>query len=321
MKLRSLGINIFVLIGLFFLAVSFVFAETSEEYYNRGLVDSKQGNLSQAISNYTKAIELDPNFMMAYGNRGNAYSRQGNFTQAISDFTKSIEINPKLADVYFLRGIAYGEQGDLSQAIVDFSKVVELDPSDGEAFNNRGVAYYRTKDYGKAWQDVQKAQLLGFEVSPNFLQLVKKEVGSIQKKEDQIAQKDVIIFEIKLGCDKDAANCQKATLEESKEEIFVEKSPVITLEDIARSKAISITVAGDTQEGLNIIFNSKGKERFAKITSQNVGKKIALFIDGNLLSAATIREPILIGEILIPIDLSNDKVKSIRDRINQAKGI
>ena len=45
-----------------------------------------------AIADYSKAIELNPDFA-AYNNRGNVYNRQGKYTQAISDFNKAIDSN------------------------------------------------------------------------------------------------------------------------------------------------------------------------------------------------------------------------------------
>ena len=55
-----------------------------------------QGNFTQAMSDYNKAIEINPNYAEAYNNRGIIYDKQGNFTQAMSDYNKAIEINPKL---------------------------------------------------------------------------------------------------------------------------------------------------------------------------------------------------------------------------------
>jgi len=50
-------------------------AGTAQEYYNRGNIYGKQGNLTQAISDYTKAIEINPKYTEAYYNRGNTYEK------------------------------------------------------------------------------------------------------------------------------------------------------------------------------------------------------------------------------------------------------
>ncbi len=42
-------------------------------------------------------------------------------------------------------------------------------------------------------------------------------------------------------------------------------------------------------------FNDEGKDLFAKITSDNLGKRIAIFLDGQVLSAPTVQTPITDG--------------------------
>ncbi len=42
-----------------------------------------------------------------YYNRGLEYQRKGQYDKAISDYTKAIEINPKYAVAYYNRGLAY----------------------------------------------------------------------------------------------------------------------------------------------------------------------------------------------------------------------
>jgi tetratricopeptide (TPR) repeat protein len=143
MSYRGSRIKIFVLIGVVFLAVFSVYADTAEEYFHRGLADSKQHNFGQAIIDFTKSIEINPNYANAYVNRGNAYDYQGNFSQAILDYTKASEINPKDADIYY----------------------------------NRALAYFDQKNFAKAWEDVHKAKSLGAKIDPRFLEALKKASG------------------------------------------------------------------------------------------------------------------------------------------------
>lgn len=50
---------------------------------------------------------------------------------------------------------------------------------------------------------------------------------------------------------------------------------------------------------VNIVFNSEGGAKFAKLTTQNTGKQFAIILDGKVLSAPTINEPILGGSAII----------------------
>ena len=55
-----------------------------------------------------------------YYNQGNAYKKNGQYDKAISDFTKAIEINPKHADAYYTRGVVYYYKEDYEKALDDF---------------------------------------------------------------------------------------------------------------------------------------------------------------------------------------------------------
>ena len=72
-------------------------AADAKSYFNRGLTYHKKGQYDQAISEYNRAIAINPRYAKAYSNRGAAYMDKGQHDRAISDFTKAIEINPKLA--------------------------------------------------------------------------------------------------------------------------------------------------------------------------------------------------------------------------------
>ncbi|WP_225007842.1 protein translocase subunit SecD [Novosphingobium percolationis] len=50
---------------------------------------------------------------------------------------------------------------------------------------------------------------------------------------------------------------------------------------------------------VNITFNTEGGAKFAKLTTQNVGKPFAIILDGKVLSAPNINEPILGGSAVI----------------------
>jgi len=59
-----------------------------------------------------RPFEINPNYRDAYINRGNAYCNQGKFAQAISDFTKATEIDKKSLEAYYNRGNVYYYQGN-----------------------------------------------------------------------------------------------------------------------------------------------------------------------------------------------------------------
>lgn len=99
-----------------------------ESYYHnlRGWDYSKSGDFSNAISEYTKALELDPDDAMTYFNRGLIYYSMGDYHRAISDFSKTIELNPNRASTYYNRGLAFEKLGKTEESHRDIAKANEL---------------------------------------------------------------------------------------------------------------------------------------------------------------------------------------------------
>jgi len=74
-------------------------------YFKLGVEQENLLAFSEAIEYFNKAIELKPNYAMAYYGRGNAKSGNSDYEGAILDFDKAIKINPDFGDTYFCRGI------------------------------------------------------------------------------------------------------------------------------------------------------------------------------------------------------------------------
>jgi len=136
--------------------------ENNAEAYNaRGFAYAYKGQYDQGISDYSKAIELNPRYAEAYSNRGVAYLFKGQYDQAISDYNKAIELNPRYAEAYSNRGGAYYLKRKYHQAIADCTKAIELNPKHADAYNNRGSAFIKLDQPDRGCHDLQKACKLG----------------------------------------------------------------------------------------------------------------------------------------------------------------
>ena len=133
-------------------------------YDNRGEAYYGKGQYDQAISDFNKAIEKDPGFAEAYYNRGSAYHKRGQLDWAMTDYNKAIELDPNFAPPYNNRGTIYHERGQLDRAILNYNKAIELDPNDARVYNNRGNVYYKIRQYDRAISDYNKA----LELDPNY---------------------------------------------------------------------------------------------------------------------------------------------------------
>jgi SecD/SecF fusion protein len=63
-------------------------------------------------------------------------------------------------------------------------------------------------------------------------------------------------------------------------------------------------------------FTPEGSKIFAKVTEESAGKRLAFLLDGRVMSAPSIREPILSGKAVIEGDFNMDKAKRIVSVLN-----
>jgi tetratricopeptide (TPR) repeat protein len=162
--LTSLLAFLFFTPSLFAQIVPDIPAGTAEDYYNRGNKYREQGNLDQAIYDYTKAIKVYSKHAKAYYNRANSYVKQGKLSQAVDDYNKALEINPQYTEAYYNLGNTYEKQGNLSKAIESYTKALETNPKYSAAYCNRGNVYQAQGNFQQAIDDYNKA----IEINPNF---------------------------------------------------------------------------------------------------------------------------------------------------------
>jgi tetratricopeptide (TPR) repeat protein len=108
--------------------------------------------------------------------QGRAYVRKKQYDRALTAFSKAIDKNPEYARAYFARGLIhlYYHDRDRDRALSDFNKAIEIDPKLGDAYAERAMVYLAKEEYDRARADVQKAQDLGVQMSPGFLDAVRK---------------------------------------------------------------------------------------------------------------------------------------------------
>ena len=126
-------------------------------YNNRGIDYGEKGEYDLAIKDFTKAIDLKPEYAIAYNNRGAVYRNKGEYDQAIEDCSKAIQLKPDYAEPYSNRGAAYRNKGDYERAIKDYNMAIKLKPDFVQAYYNRGLAYHEKCEFDLAIKDYNKA--------------------------------------------------------------------------------------------------------------------------------------------------------------------
>lgn len=107
-------------------------------------------------------------------------------------------------------------------------------------------------------------------------------------------------------------NPEKAikTIGKTAELIFLDpdKKVVMTGDDLKDAKE---QIQGNGQTVVAIKFNDEGAEKFAQLTTENVGRQIAIALDGQILTAPMVNEPIRGGQAVITGSKSLEEAKQL----------
>ncbi|KAF3935689.1 hypothetical protein ABW19_dt0207594 [Dactylella cylindrospora] len=107
--------------------------EEAIEFKNKGNQAFAKKDWNEAISLYSKAIELDATDPAFFSNRAQAYIKTEAYGYAVADATKAIELNPGFVKAYYRRAIANTAILKPKEALKDFKEVVRRVPGDKDA--------------------------------------------------------------------------------------------------------------------------------------------------------------------------------------------
>ncbi len=137
---------------------SLAIKETAKAYFYSAYAKTVLDNAQGAITDYTKAINIDPKSSNAYTNRGTVKSELlGDYESAILDLNKAIKIDPLNADAYNNRAFIKYQSGDNYGAIKDINKAIEINPRHKGYYINRGRGKLSLGDNQGASDDYTKA--------------------------------------------------------------------------------------------------------------------------------------------------------------------
>ncbi len=164
--------------------------ENDDLYLLRGLIRGDMYKIKKALTDFEKAIEINPRNDRAYYTAAYAFSLLYELEDALTYINEAIKLEKKDAEYYYLRGnilldldspeealenYAYSMvmdslhwqammmsgwvkaiQEEFEDAQLYFTKALEIE-EDAEIYYYRGLSYYEKDEYEKAEQDFSKA--------------------------------------------------------------------------------------------------------------------------------------------------------------------
>lgn len=183
-------------------------------------------------------------------------AKQKDYAAAIEEFTKALQVNPEFIEAYYQRGLAYYDLGRIPQAVFDYDQVLKRDTYHVEAYYCRALARLALKNLPGALKDVDKTiELNCYKAGAyNLRGVVERKLGNIERAIANLKKAAELYLE-----QKDAENAKLCLekvkqLQPSKEEVVLEKpqlqtTPLITEKDYFTT-LLEKAEKGDTREAL-----------------------------------------------------------------------
>ena len=113
------------------------------------------GQLEEAVEDFSKCANLDPESAPAYSSRAGIFTRRGFYQEALEDIRAALSLKPKNPDYLHNRAVILAALERYEEAIRDYERVIELNPKSGGSYNN--LAWLLTTAEDPAYRDCRKA--------------------------------------------------------------------------------------------------------------------------------------------------------------------
>ncbi|XP_058248004.1 tetratricopeptide repeat protein 13 isoform X1 [Hemibagrus wyckioides] len=130
-----------------------------EVYEQRAEILSPLGRISEALSDLTKAIQLQPSARL-YRHRGTLLFISEDYVAAMEDFQQSLELKRNQPIAMLYKGLTFFHRGLLKEAIETFKEALKLKLDFIDAHKSLAQAYRELGDFDSAMESFQKALLL-----------------------------------------------------------------------------------------------------------------------------------------------------------------
>ena len=119
---------------------------------NIALLYMQLRNYEQALLNFERIIEIDPNNKLAYNHLGYCYALSGNFNYALVALKEYRKLAPDEPNPYDSMGDVYRYMGDWKRAAENYQLALVQNPEFMASFLNLGLTYFYQGDYERADQ-------------------------------------------------------------------------------------------------------------------------------------------------------------------------
>ncbi len=130
---------------------------------------------------------------------------------------------------------------------------------------------------------------------------------------------DPNVLQFRAVADEAGEGTEPVTVREggNKEVLHLRKEALLTAADVRSARAGTASRRGEAT--VRLTFTEEGKRKFSEATKLSVGRRLAIIVEGRVLSAPTVQHPIE-GDAVIAGDFTGAEARALAARINAARG-
>ncbi|MDH4270515.1 MAG: protein kinase [Candidatus Aminicenantes bacterium] len=131
------------------------YPEDKQAHSELGMVYSGYGHIQEAVSEFEKAIAIDPRFGYAVNQVGYEYARMGDFAKAVQSFERYAELNPGLPNPIDSIAEMNMFMGKLDEAVAKYHAALAMKPDFYQSCGGLAYTYALKEDYAETerWVD------------------------------------------------------------------------------------------------------------------------------------------------------------------------
>jgi len=145
-----------ILILLPFMITASIQAQSAKQFFKAGEDFAKAENYTDAIAQFTKALELDPDYEKAYIERASAFSMSGDHKSAAKDYDRALVFEAKDAELFYLSGNEYHLFGNNPRALERLNVAIQMKGNFLEAYRVRWAVNIALMRYEEALVDAKR---------------------------------------------------------------------------------------------------------------------------------------------------------------------
>src|ERR1700686_1444157 len=132
-----------------------------------------------AVPNYQHAIEIDPNFAMAYARLGTIYNNLGQTQLSEQNRQKAFELRDRASEreKLYIMSHYYADSGQLDKGITAYELYIQTYPRDAVPFNNLAVIYNQLGQFDNALEKAKRAVELDPDMMNGYGQVAEAYMG------------------------------------------------------------------------------------------------------------------------------------------------